>query len=100
MFTILEGMPSELHDKISQDIWHFVVNLNSWLSISFIPGKLNTAADLVSRVINTSLEWTIPIKIFKQICLYFKFVPKIDLFTSRLNNTLLTQNVNMWMHLH
>ena len=79
------GMQSELRDKISRHIWEFVTKMNSWLSISFIPGRDNRQADLASRVINCRTEWALPLQIFKKICIHFQFVPKIDLFASRLN---------------
>ena len=35
----MDGMSSELHDKIGFDTWSIVVGMNSRLSIAFIPRK-------------------------------------------------------------
>ena len=75
----------EQRDQIAKDIWEFVTNMNSWLSISFIPGVLNKDAYLASRVIDCRTEWTIPLHLFKQICIHLEFLLQIDLFASRLN---------------
>ena len=79
------NMQYEQRDQNAGDIWEFVTNMNSWLSISFIPGVLNKDADLALRVINCRTEWNIPLYLYKQICIHLEFLPHIDPFVSRLN---------------
>ena len=79
------GMQSELRDKIAHDVWQFVTNMNSWLSISHLPGVENISADVASRFLNEKTEFELDQQVFTHICKHFQFSPIIDLFGSRLN---------------
>ena len=51
------GMKSDLRTKIVRDLWNFANDINSWISISHIPGILNTESDMASRIMNPRSEW-------------------------------------------
>ncbi|XP_041482721.1 uncharacterized protein LOC121429644 [Lytechinus variegatus] len=74
-------------NEIANTIWKWCLERNIWLSISYIPGKLNVEADKLSRKFNDRTEWTLDKQAFNQITHYFGS-PDIDLFASRLNNQL------------
>ena len=76
------GMTSELRTKIVHDLWNKVASINSWLSISYPPGKLNTDSDTASRVLSERTEWHLSLTIFHQICRVHALTPSVDLFTS------------------
>ena len=82
------GMTSDLRMNIARDIWLESVENDCWLSVSFLPGVLNTEADIASRFLNERTEWMIAPVLFKTICDNFKMKPEIDLFASRLNTHL------------
>ena len=82
------GIQSELHDKISRDIWELGKNYNFTISISHISGSNNLDADGASCLLNTHSEWSLPCSIFKQVCALLDFIPDIDAFASHLNNKL------------
>ena len=75
-------------DKTTKDIWAYVIQNNNWLSAAHIPGKLNVEADLESRKMEIHTEWKLDESTFQEICNFFKFVPDMDLFASRLNTQL------------
>ena len=82
------GMTSDLRMNIARDIWLESVENDCWLSVSFLPGVLNTEADIASCFLNERTEWMIAPILFKTICDNFKMKPEIDLFASRLNTHL------------
>ena len=43
------NMNPELRTKIVRDLWNKAVSINSWLSITQVPGILNTESDIVSH---------------------------------------------------
>ena len=79
------GMTSELRAKIVCDLWNKAASINSWLSISYLPGKLNQESDTVSRVLSEQMEWQLAPALFSKICRERALTPSIDLFASRLN---------------
>ena len=52
-------MSSELHDKISMDIWNLVTGMNSWLTVVYIPSKENIDSDIASRLLSERGQWTL-----------------------------------------
>ena len=81
-------MQSELRDKISQDVWHFVTNMNSWISITHLAVVDNIDADAASRILNEKTKFELDQQVFTQLCKHFAFKPTVDLFASRLNKKL------------
>ena len=54
-------MQSELRDKISCNVWQFVTNMNSWISITHLAGVDNIDADAASCILNEkNWVWTWP----------------------------------------
>lgn len=78
------GMTSESMDDLTIQIWNWCTDRNIILSAQYLPGVLNTYADLMSRQFSESCEWSLKQDIFNRICVHF-FKPNIDLFASRLN---------------
>ena len=74
-------------NEIARKIWEWAIERNIWLVCSHIPGKENTEADKLSRVLNENTEWAMSQNVFDRIRLIF---PEIDinLFASHLNNKL------------
>ena len=58
-----------------------------WLSAIHLPGVENVIADRESRLIRDETEWSLNNDLFHKLTTVF-FVPKIDLFASRLNKQL------------
>ena len=81
------GMDSLLWDSIARDIWLFAQKHNIWLSITFIPGRYNLAADENSRIFSENTEWELNDTLFQKILTFWsqQFTPTCDLFASRLN---------------
>ena len=66
---------------LTLELWKWCLERNIMISAQHVPGKLNTIADLESRVFNDSSEW----KIAPQIISPFLKGCEIDLFASRLS---------------
>ena len=66
---------------LTLELWQWCLERNIMISAQHVPGKLNTIADLESRVFNNSSEW----KIAPQIVSPFLKGCEIDLFASRLS---------------
>ena len=81
----LGGTRSVKCHKVAKEIWEWALQRSVWLSVDFLPGVCNTAADSASRKFIDDTEWAIPQKYFEKICEIFGYV-EIDLFASRLNN--------------
>ena len=81
------SMDSLVHDRLARDIWDFTASNGIWLSMTHIPGKLNTESDYGSRHFNSNLEWTLPQSTFDSMIKHYRdYGPVItDLFASRLN---------------
>ena len=60
--------------------------MNSWISISHIPGVDNMDTNIASRILSDKTEWELDNKVYKIVCKHFNFHPTVDLFVSRLNN--------------
>ena len=71
-------------NNIARQIWQWAIASDNWLSATHCPGKFNVHADEASRLFNDSTEWTLSIKLFKQIT-GIMGKPSIDLFASHLN---------------
>ena len=75
-------------NEITKIIWEFAQTRNIWLSVSYIPGKLNIIADNQSRKFSAELEWKLNSHVFVQITAVLSrlsFKCDIDLFASRLH---------------
>ena len=70
-----------------EKFWYFAELKGIWISITYIPGWLNTDSDKGSRVFNANTKWALSQCIFHKIVYHFRsFGPFIrDLFASRLN---------------
>lgn len=77
------GRQTELND-LSSEIWHWILDKNSWVSANHIPGIENTGADFASRNFNDRTEWSLNKQVFQAIEIEFGEMG-IDLFASRLN---------------
>lgn len=80
----LGGTKSVLCNKIAKDIWLWCKARNIWITIAFIPGKLNTEADKASRKFKENTEWMLSTSVFRSIVEKFG-QPDIDLFASAEN---------------
>lgn len=78
------GTKSYICNDIAIKIWEWCLKYNAWITCSHIPGKVNTLADMASRLVNDRHEWKLDEHIFQQLCTVFG-TPAIDLFASRLN---------------
>ena len=83
------GMTYKLRTKIVCDLWNKAASINSWLSISNLPGKLNHESDTALRVPSEWMEWHLAPALFWKICKEHALTPSVDLFASRLNAQLL-----------
>ena len=79
------GVRSAPCHAVAKLIWTWLERHKHWVTISYLPGVLNVAADKASRVFADNLEWSLGNKVFERICKIFG-VPEIDLFASRNNN--------------
>ena len=71
-------------NEIAKRIWLWCISRNIFLSITFLPGILNSEADEKSRIFNDRTEWMLNQKIFDKLT-NMAGTPDIDLFASRLN---------------
>lgn len=88
------GTRSVRCNELARKIWRWAEQRGIWLTINYIPGKLNTIADAMSRQFQDHLEWSLSSEIFEEICKIWG-VPDIDLFASR-NNYKLSKYVS-WL---
>lgn len=79
------GTHSDVCNDIARKIILWCKDRNVWLSISHIPGKLNTEADKASREFNDDTEWSLDPGLFNNLATKWG-KPDIDLFASRLNH--------------
>ena len=79
---------SQAFNAAIQNIWHWVLDRDSWIISCHIPGKLNTEADEESRQICAKTEWMLNPELFQQAVRELRFTPEVDLFASRLNKQL------------
>jgi hypothetical protein len=78
------GSKSRICNLIAKDIWLWCKQKQVWITISYLPGKLNIQADIMSRKFNDRTEWMLNRNIFDKICSKV-YQPNVDLFASRLN---------------
>ena len=72
-------------NDITREVFTWCMERQLSLSISHIPGKLNTEADKASREFhNSNTEWSLDATIFHELKLRWGD-PEIDMFASRLN---------------
>jgi len=81
------GTHSPKANDITRLIWLWCSQKELWLSAEYIPGKLNTEADHLSRHFNINAEFKLSTKAFQIICKAWG-TPEIDLFATRLNTQL------------
>ena len=86
-FKNMGTMSCQIRDNIARQLWDFLLSNNMWLSITHIPGSLNSEADFESRNFNDNIEWTLPQQTFDKLQdLYSSFGSlECDLFACRLN---------------
>lgn len=65
-------------------IWIWCHNEGVWLTITYIPGKMNVEAEKQSRAFNDRTEWRLNPQVFHELVKQGR-APDIDLFASRLN---------------
>lgn len=77
------GRKQHLND-LTREIWFWCKERGIWLSCFFIPGRLNTTADKLSRTKNLDTEWSLDDSVYSHIQdIYGQF--DIDLFASAKN---------------
>ena len=69
---------------ITKQIWMWCKENAVWISVSHIPGIMNTEADMLSRQFNDHTEWKLSPDISHKVTDRL-LKPDIDLFASRLN---------------
>ena len=78
------GTKSSSCNKVARDIWLWCKSRNIWITIAFVPGKLNIEADVASRKFKENTEWMLNTNVFNSIIEEFG-QPEIDLFASSTN---------------
>lgn len=88
------GSKSMICNDIANRIWAWCKENNMWLTICFIPSKLNSSADFWSRHFDDSKEWMLNKSTFNDLTQKFNIKPAIDLFASHNNAQL--ENFVSW----
>lgn len=83
----LGGVKNTIISNLIKEIYDFCILKSLRIQASHLSGRLNSRADSLSRRSRDHC-YSIPLKIFKQICKIFSISPLVDLFASRLNNKL------------
>lgn len=84
----MRGSKSRNCNDITREIMMWCMETHLSLSVSHIPGKLDTAADKASREFqNNNTEWSLDPTIFNELTSRWG-EPEIDMFASRLNHKL------------
>ena len=84
----MRGSKSRNCNDITREIMMWCMETQLYLSVSHIPGKLDTAADKASREFqNNNTEWSLDPTIFNELTSRWG-EPEIDMFASRLNHKL------------
>ena len=76
---------SYLCNSVVKKIWTWTIKREIWLSSGYIPGKLNEAADALSREEQIMSEWILSKDIFAAAMKKLDITPNIDLFASPIN---------------
>ena len=77
------GNKNENMNRLSKEIWHYLLNHNMAITAEYLPSVLNTVADRESRKKPDSSEWLLHPKVFQAVSQLLGS-PPIDLFASRL----------------
>ena len=72
-------------NELVYNIWCELIRNENFITMAHIPGVFNEEADKESRKQATRTEWKLKRCVFESIMKTFQFLPKIDLFASRLN---------------
>jgi len=78
------GSKSVECNEVANRIWKWCKQRNVWLTVTYIPGKLNSEADEMSRKFNDRTEWQLNPIFFQMLTKKFG-EPDVDLFASKLN---------------
>ena len=81
------GTQSTTCNQLTKDIWIIYIGKGTRVSAAHIPGKQNILADTASRKFHNASEWMLSKNILNNLIACF-YMPKIDLFASRLNKQL------------
>jgi len=73
-----------LLSKIAQEFWEWCLDRGTVVTATYLPGKLNTKADKLSRQISSHNDWKLNPKAF-QVLQQLRGPFDIDLFASRVN---------------
>ena len=76
------GVKSPQCNKVARQIWDWCEEREIWLTISHLPGVLNTIADFRSRHVVDNTEWQLNDNIWQKLCKLFG-TPEIDLFKNQ-----------------
>ena len=79
------GTHSLICNDIAKSIWQWATHRNIWLSVAYVPDSDNTVADFKSRHYEDNTEWSLSPVLFWKLTQQF-FIPRVDLFASRLNH--------------
>ena len=77
------GTRSKELTSIAKEIWDFLLKKQIRIIAEYLPGVLNTQADIASRHFHDSSEWLLSPQVFQQICQVWGR-SDMDLFASRL----------------
>ena len=79
----MEGTKNENMNRLSKEIWHYLLNHNMAITAEYLPSVLNTVADRESRKKTDSSEWLLHPKVFQAVSQLLGS-PTIDLSAFRL----------------
>ena len=77
------GTHSKELTSIAKEIWDFLLKKQIKITAEYLPGVLNTQADIAYRHFHDSSKWLLSPQVFQQICQVWGR-PDMDLFASRL----------------
>lgn len=77
------GTHSNTLIDLTKEIWELMLSKGITVTAEYLPGNLNTRADITSKVFKDSSEWGLSKKVFLKIC-QKRGYPDMDLFVSRL----------------
>ena len=82
------GIQNREMATLARKIWDFSLSRKIMITAEYLPGRLNTEADWVSRHFQDSSEWLLSPRLFHLICKK-QGTPSVDLFASRACHKLL-----------
>ena len=83
-----KGSRSDSLQSIMEDIFSLTKTLNLSIIPSYIPGRINVAADALSRTGTVPSEWSLPSNEFERLQTLHGKILEVDLFASPLNHKL------------